>query len=78
MCLYLMLRVVTCACVLHMGREGCIPLALGLDLGFDVAWVLPFPCTGACWTRRCASFAMRPLFQALRPVCQVKELRHTG
>ena len=78
MCVYLMLRVVTCACVLHTGRAGCITLALGLGLGFGVAWALAFPCTGACWSRRCASFAMRPLFQALGPVCHLEEVPHTG
>ena len=78
MCVYLMLLVVTCACVPHTGRAGGIPLSLGLSLGFGVTLVLPFPCTGACWSRRCSSFALRPLFQALGPVCHVEDLRHTG
>ena len=62
MCVYLMLRGVACACILHTGRVGCIHLALSLGLGFLVAWVLPFPCSRACWSRRCSSFSMRPLF----------------
>ena len=78
MCVYLMLHVVTCACVPHTRRAGGIPLALGLGLGFGVAWVLPFPCSGACWSPRCSSFALRPLFQALGSVCHAEELRHTG
>ena len=78
MCVYLMQRVVTCVCVLHMGRMGCNPLALGLGLGFGVAWVLPFPCSGACWSRCCSSFAMLPLFQPLGSDCHVEELRHSG
>ena len=78
MSVYLMLRVVTCVCVLHTGRAGCIPLTLGLGLGFGVAWVLSFPCSGAYWSRRCSSFALRPLFVALGSVCHAEELRHTG
>ena len=74
MCVYLMLRVITCACVPHTGQAGGIPLAQG----FVVTWVLPVHYSGACWSRRCSSFALRPLFQALGPVCHVEELRHTG
>ena len=71
---YLMQPVVTCACVLHTGRAGCIPLTIG----FCVAWILPFPCSGACWSRRCPFFALRPLFQTFVPVCHAEELWHTG
>ena len=78
MCVYLMLCAVTCACVPHTGQAGGIPLALGLGLSFSVAWVLSFPYSGACWSRRCSSFALRPLLQALEPVCHAEELRHTG
>ena len=78
MCVYLMLRVVTCGCVPHTGQVGGISLALGLGLGFRVTWVLPFHCSGACQSRRCLFFALRPSFQALGPVSHVKELRHTG
>ena len=78
MCVYLMLLVVTCACVPHTGQAGCILLALGLSLGFRVAWVLPFPCSGAFWSRRCSSFALSPLFQAFGSVCHAGEPRHTG
>ena len=74
---YLMLPVVTCACVLHTGRAGCIPLALGFGLGFGIAWILPFPCSGTCLSRLCSSFALRPLFQALVPVCHAEELWQT-
>ena len=58
---HLMLRVVRCACVPHTGRAGGIPLALG----FDVSWVLPVHCSGACQSQRCTSFALRSLFRAL-------------
>ena len=69
---HLMLRVVTCACVPHTGGAGGIPLVLG----FGVSWVLSVHCSGACRFRRCTSFALRPLFQALGPVSHVEELRH--
>ena len=78
MCVYLMLRVVIHAIVPHTGRAGGIPLALALDLGSGVAWVLPFPCRGAYWSRRCSSFELRPLFPALRPVSHAEALRHKG
>ena len=63
---HLILRVVTCACVPHMGLAGGIPPALD----FGVFPVLPVHCSPL--------HKLRSLFQASEPVSRVEELRHTG
>ena len=63
----LMLHFVTCACVPHTGQAGGIPLVIG----FGVSWVLSVHCSGACRSRRCTSFALRPLFHCCGLWCGV-------